>query len=570
MSVVAVGAVGLVLAGLCGGARAQLPNPCIEDGRELRCLDLQLFVPTTSEGTSFSVDRAAVVPHLSLVFGVATSYASGVLRRDFLGESDPVVRGLWQSELMATLGLFEVLELGVSMPAAHIDVADDVLADDPSFTGRWGLGDLRVQGKVPFIRGDFALAARLAMTLPTGDSTNFLGLGYWTLVPGVVMGAKVGPLDLGGMASYRFRRRAALGLLEQNNEIDVSAGASMPVVGPLSGVSEVVARIGLGGRTLRANEVPVEARLGVRLQVFSSLSIEGGAGVGILAGYGSPVWRALFAARFATEPELCEAGPEDFDGFEDGDFCADVDNDQDGVLDTEDGCPNDPEDKDGVFDGDGCPDPDHDGDGIEDGRDRCRDLAEDFDGYRDEDGCPEKDNDEDGIADGFDGCPMDPEDRDEFQDEDGCPEPGPERAVVTVTDSRILISERIYFDFDQDTIRSVSKPILDQVADVMREIDPKKVVQVAGYSDDEGEDRYNLDLSYRRARAVVEYLAARGIARGRLSFEGYGSASPVAPNDSPEGRALNRRVEFTIMSASQAKGIKRGRRRVRGRSRGRR
>jgi outer membrane protein OmpA-like peptidoglycan-associated protein len=118
---------------------------------------------------------------------------------------------------------------------------------------------------------------------------------------------------------------------------------------------------------------------------------------------------------------------------------------------------------------------------------------------------------------------------------------------VTVTDTRILISERIYFDFDTDTIRSVSLPLLDQVAAVIGDIPGGRKIRVEGYSDSEGIDQYNLDLSYRRARAVVEYLAGRGVPRERLEYVGYGEASPVAPNDSPEGRALNRRVEFTIL-----------------------
>ena len=55
-----------------------------------------------------------------------------------------------------------------------------------------------------------------------------------------------------------------------------------------------------------------------------------------------------------------------------------------------------------------------------------------------------------------------------------------------------------------------------------------------------------LDLSHRRARAVVEYLRARGVDPERLDYVGLGATKPLGPNDSPEGRALNRRVEFRI------------------------
>ncbi len=146
---------------------------------------------------------------------------------------------------------------------------------------------------------------------------------------------------------------------------------------------------------------------------------------------------------------------------------------------------------------------------------------------------------------------MEPEDHDDFEDDDGCPEPGPEAAVITVTDSRILISERIYFDFGSETIRSVSLPLLDQVAEVINALSASRHIRVEGYTDSEGNDEYNLDLSYRRARAVVEYMVQRGVARRRTDYVGYGEVGPVAPNDSPEGRALNRRVEFTIIEPTE-------------------
>lgn len=190
---------------------------------------------------------------------------------------------------------------------------------------------------------------------------------------------------------------------------------------------------------------------------------------------------------------------------------------------------------------------DNDADSLVDSVDQCPNETEDPDGFLDEDGCAEPDNDEDGVVDGLDDCPMEPEDTDSFQDEDGCPEPGPRAAVVTITDTRILISERIYFDHDTENIRSVSFPLLDQVASVIGDLSGNRRIRVEGYTDSAGNDQYNLDLSYRRARSVVEYLAHRGVPESRLAYVGYGEANPVAPNDSLEGRALNRRVEFTIL-----------------------
>jgi outer membrane protein OmpA-like peptidoglycan-associated protein len=385
-------------------------------------------------------------------------------------------------------------------------------------------------------------------------------MGYWIATPSLVALWDPGPVRIAGELGYRFRQRSSLPGFEQDDEIHIAAGITVPIVPALEIIGETQLRIGAGGRELRMNEVPWEADLGLRIWPVRGLSIEVGAGTGILAGYGAPPIRAFVALRFATEQgESCASGPEDYDGFEDGDFCGDLDNDQDGREDSVDQCPNDPEDIDGFADDDGCPDTDNDADGVVDADDSCPTQSEDRDGFQDEDGCPEPDNDQDGIADGLDDCPMEPEDQDGYQDDDGCPEPGPDAASVTVTDTRILISERIYFDYDRDTIRSVSMPLLDQVARVVQELPSELRVRVDGYSDNEGVEAYNIDLSYRRARAVVEYLVGRGVPRARLDYRGYGPRNPVAPNDSPEGRALNRRVEFTILHEGQSAGTRRRR-----------
>lgn len=110
------------------------------------------------------------------------------------------------------------------------------------------------------------------------------------------------------------------------------------------------------------------------------------------------------------ENPLCRLLPEDMDGFEDDDGCPEVDNDADGICDPQswdpellaavnvgcstemaDFCPETPEDLDGFEDSDGCPDLDNDGDGLPDTEDRCPDEAEDFDGFEDGDGCLDTD-----------------------------------------------------------------------------------------------------------------------------------------------------------------------------------
>ena len=76
---------------------------------------------------------------------------------------------------------------------------------------------------------------------------------------------------------------------------------------------------------------------------------------------------------------------------------------------------------------------------------------------------------------------------------------------------------------------------------------PEILAEIAGHTDNQGSDDYNLNLSLMRAQTVYNYLVETGIDPNRLFFKGYGSKEPIAPNDSPEGRALNRRIELRIL-----------------------
>lgn len=516
-------------------------------------LDVQTFQPTAGPGTTFQIDRPEVLRHRTFVVGLAGNYGYGLLERaNPDGSTDSVVPHRGQAELLLSVGLFERLQFALAMPVLVSRHRADPLGTSDAFETRVGPGDLRLAMKFPLLRGDFAMSGQMTFSLPTARAGAFSGLGHWAARPSLVLAYTVGDLRITGELGWLFRNRHAIGGLEIDDELHALAGASWYFTEKLALIGEASARLGLTGRTHLRQEMPVEVSLGLRVVPSSSLALDFGVGTGVVAGYGAPLARAFVVLRYTNEDEPCAEGPEDFDGFEDGDFCADLDNDADGVADRVDECPNDREDVDGFLDEDGCAETDNDADGFEDAADRCPVDGEDEDGFADEDGCPEPDNDEDAVLDGLDECPLEPEDRDAFQDEDGCPEPGPRPSVVTITDTRILISERIYFEHASDVIRSVSFPLLDQVASVILELPGQRRIRVEGYSDSAGDAGYNLDLSYRRARAVVEYLRQRGVPEARLAYAGYGEANPVAPNDSIEGRALNRRVEFTILEPAES------------------
>lgn len=106
--------------------------------------------------------------------------------------------------------------------------------------------------------------------------------------------------------------------------------------------------------------------------------------------------------------------------------------------------------------------------------------------------------------------------------------------------------ENIFFEFDKARLLPESKVELKKLHDTMHDY-PHLKIEIAGHTDNVGSDSYNINLSEERAKAVADYLLKEKIAKDRISYKGYGSAKPVASNDSETGRAMNRRVEFTIL-----------------------
>lgn len=111
----------------------------------------------------------------------------------------------------------------------------------------------------------------------------------------------------------------------------------------------------------------------------------------------------------------------------------------------------------------------------------------------------------------------------------------------------INILENIYFDFDKDILKEESFLVLDELVTIL-EKNPTMKIQINGHTDAVGTDAKNLDLSDRRAKAVVHYLIHYGkIAPQRLQAKGYGETVPLTSNDTEAGRARNRRVEFLVI-----------------------
>lgn len=106
--------------------------------------------------------------------------------------------------------------------------------------------------------------------------------------------------------------------------------------------------------------------------------------------------------------------------------------------------------------------------------------------------------------------------------------------------------KNIYFDFDKTTLKEESYVELNKVVDFLKQ-NTKVSIEISGHTDSKGSDQYNLNLSQGRSQSVVDYLISQGIDTARLQAHGYGETKPIDTNDTDEGRANNRRVEFTIL-----------------------
>lgn len=110
-----------------------------------------------------------------------------------------------------------------------------------------------------------------------------------------------------------------------------------------------------------------------------------------------------------------------------------------------------------------------------------------------------------------------------------------------------FIMHDIFFEFDKSTLLQQSYFELMRLTTLL-ETYPKMRIEIRGHTDAKGADSYNLRLSENRAKAVADYLISKGVDAKRIRYKGYGKSQPIDSNDTEEGRAKNRRVEFKILA----------------------
>ncbi len=126
--------------------------------------------------------------------------------------------------------------------------------------------------------------------------------------------------------------------------------------------------------------------------------------------------------------------------------------------------------------------------------------------------------------------------------------PPPEPKKAKIVEERIEITEKVQFAYNKAEILAASDDLLNDVATVMKQHPEVKKIRIEGHASSEGPDKYNKELSDKRAKAVMEFLIKAGVEPERMEAIGYGEERPIADNDTEEGREKNRRVEFNIIA----------------------
>ncbi len=544
----------------------------------------RLRLSSDSEGV-MDVEWAAVTGHNIVDLGLWMGWADDPLNlyvdsgngRERI--ASPVASRM-AGNLLASIGLWSRFQLGVEIPLIlyQSDSASDLMTGAGSPTS-FGMGDIRLVPKLGILRQQEAgvnLGFTLGLTLPTSSSDDYFGEST-SFVPEVLVSRSFrNGLRLASNFSYVVRERFEVVNLVVDDEITAKAGIGfrLDAQGGPPVELDLTYALATGADDMFGafNRNHSELKGGAVYNIPGPVSVFAATGVGIAEGFGTPDWRLFAGVRFQKElsqreaeetivavgysdrdgdglqddEDQCPDLAENVNGIEDSDGCpespeTDGDTDGDGLTDSADSCISEPEDADGFEDGDGCPDPDNDGDGVLDADDRCINEP----GVVALQGCPESDRDGDTIVDAVDQCPDEPGVA-EFK---GCSK----RQLVDLSGGKLEILDVVYFALNKAKILSKSYALLDNVAEVISAHPELLMIRVEGHTDGQGNDQKNKKLSQRRANAVLKYLIQKGVAASRLEAVGHGEEIPIDTNDTKEGRAANRRVEFKLVgSASSA------------------
>lgn len=556
----------------CAGAAWIVPSAAFAQAATA----LDRFEPAPAGDGSFAVPRADVSGAWRTSAALAFSYARAPLAlvvRDPSGgqtlEGGYVVGHQLAAHLLAGVEIGRRAKLELDVPFTISQAGDSpslsglAAAVPPGAPTKYvspagpAMNDVRLGMRLLLLRQRGAIPAAsvaYAVWFPTGDATAYTGTGAVRHAPSIVIGAEHGRYAW----SVLFGRR----LQDSGNGAGLLGGELLGGARLSAGFGPFSAHVELFGSTVTgdahafaAGTTSAELLFGGRY-TFGPLTAGLAGGPGLGRGVGTPAYRfvATLGASFdvvkekppASAAETRGAGGSGKNGSSSKEKSTDTaalsDRDGDGVLDAEDVCPDRVGDPSPKATRRGCP-ADRDQDRIEDADDRCPDEP----GVASPDparfGCP-LDTDGDGLADAVDACPKERGEANADPKKSGCP------TSVRVEGTQIVILQEVNFATGSDVIAKDSYALLEQVAAVLGQHAEIARVAIDGHTDNVGAAKANVTLSQKRAVAVVNWLVENGVDARRLEARGFGPRRPIAANDTAEGRAKNRRVEFQILKRS--------------------
>lgn len=545
------------------------------------------------EGGILSVESGAVPRGWGM--HLAGWYAHQPIR----AQNDAMIDARLAGELGGYWAPMERFSLGLALPIIGYQTRSHATLPDVQPAG---LGMLRSELRGQLVASSISISMALQLSVPLMQGNYFADDGV-VVTPSLAISGAMARIRWSANGAYASRPQSKWSAAEHGSDVTLRLGVARTIA-PSVDLEAAFSGAVIPARDWRAG--PSEALLGVSLRRNELPRLFGATGVGLGTAWGTPAFRVIVGVAFSQrrtvlpdgEHDACPAAHEDIDGFADDDGCPDPDNDDDGVVDLDDGAPLLAEDRDGIQDADGVPEEDADGDHIADASDRCPLEAESPNGLTDEDGCPDRDLDRDQVEDVTDACKAEAEDKDGFADEDGCPEENdndgipdvddacpneaggalargcPERdrdgdglldrldncpttagpakfvgcqaaQLVALTDTDILLKKTIAFAPKTGLPSSESLLVIRDLANVLVAHPEIRTVIVESHTDDSGEDG-DMATTVARAEAVRDALVALGVATERVRAVGRGWESPIRYGATVAARKVNRRIVIVV------------------------
>ena len=576
-------------------------------------IPVQTFEPSPFKQDLFTAGKGYTLGQWNWDVGVMFDYQNDPL---VLRNNDVVLKHIVEHQFTAhvfgAVGFTNWLDLGLVLPVILYQGGEG--SGDMVAPSTVGVGDLRIVPRVRLYRTPnkiFAIGITPEFTAPTGHAIDpYMGSASWTFAPWLNLSLDFNRFGFVLDFGYRVIKDSSYMDINIEDQIRMKFGfwvglvpQKLDLIGELNVATSV-------GDPFDLKVTPIEPLGGFRWHAHRCVDVNFGGGASVTQGVAGPRYRLFAGVTYGCDrcagdldadgifdcADKCMDQAEDVDGNADDDGCPEPDDDGDKVCDSwvstrnlaadyaetctgSDDCPVDA----GELFNRGCPAPapDRDGDGICDpwvsekgaldavagicrGVDRC--PAEQ--GQQWNEGCPapNPDQDADGVCDpwvkdkglaaqfagmctGRDQCPDKAEDKDGDTDDDGCPE---ERAKIE--GKKIVILEPVYFDSNKATIQTRSFPVLEAVAQILRDNPQIRKIRVEAHTDTKGKPAPNMKLSIKRAESVMNWLTTTGgIDRSRLEFQGFGETRPLFPKEkNDEETQKNRRVEFVIVDDGTA------------------